>query len=118
MDRAEFEARVRFRRGREVEDLVAEMTAEGFEPEHARAAVLRAQARLTRDDRRRGTFNLSLGLAMLAFWCGASLLAGRPALGYSFAWLFLSGGGLAIIGARQLWKAGQDSELARRGLEI
>jgi hypothetical protein len=118
MDRADFEARVRFKRGRDVEDLVNEMAVEGFDPDEARAAVLRAHARLTKIDRRRGKFNLGLGLVMVACWCAASIAVGRPATSYSFLWLVLTGAGLAVIGARQLLNAGRDAKLARRGLDF
>ena len=120
MSDADFEARVRYRRGMHVEALVGEMIDEGIDAAAATAAVERIKARLTEDDRRRGFANVAFG--------GVLLLVSLVATAWSLAnvgGVFLLGlGGLGLggwlvgIGADQVSRAGTDSALARRGLQI
>lgn len=117
---ADFEARVRYRRGMDVEVLVAGMAADGIDAGLAEAAVQRIKDRLTRDDLRRGRANVAFGSVLLVAglvstgWAlanvGGVFLIGLGAL--------LIGGWLIGVGADQISRPGTDSALARKGLQI
>lgn len=120
MSDVDFEARVRFRRGMDVQALVREMAADGMDAAEAEAAVLAVQARLTAQDRRRGRANVGFGIVLAMVGLAGTLWA-MVNLGGVF---LIALGGLVIgawligIGADQIAKAGTDSALARKGLQI
>ena len=120
MSDADFEARVRYRRGMDVEVLVGEMVADGIAADAATVAVERIKARLTEDDRRRGVANVTFGSVLSV----VGLVATVWALVNVGGVLLIGLGGLIIgawliwIGVDQMANAGTDSALARKGLQI
>jgi|GEM_PF-7027013 len=120
MNDADFEARVRYRRGMDVQALVDEMAADGIDVVAAEAAVQRIKARLTNDDRRRGIANIVFGALLFLIGLVATLWSLTNTGGVFLRAL----GGLGIgawltgVGANQISKAGTDSALARSGLKV
>lgn len=114
---ADFEATVRYRRGVDAKAVVDGMVADGFSTAEATAAVQKVRSRITADDRRRGMFNVMIGLLIFAAGLGVTLMT--MAGGNSFVVAYgamVVGPGVVILGVSQIVSAGKDSALAKQNL--
>lgn len=117
LSNADFEATVRYRRGVDSQVVVGGMVADGFTRSEAEAAVLKVQTRLTGEDRRRGMFNVLIGLLIFAIGLGITLMTMARGNVVVFAYgALIVGPGVAILGVSQIASAGKSSALAKQKL--
>jgi hypothetical protein len=117
LSNADFEATVRYRRGVDSQVVVDGMVADGFSAQEAAEAVLKVQARLTKEDRRRGMFNVFIGLLIFAAGVGITVmtLSRGSVIVYAYGAVIV-GAGVALLGANQIMSAGTNSALAKQNL--
>lgn len=117
LSNADFEATVRYRRGVDSQVVVDGMVADGFSTQEAAEAVLKVQVRLTGEDRRRGLFNVMIGLLIFAMGLGVTLLTMAGGRGFVVAYgAMIVGPGVVILGVSQIANAGKNSALAKQNL--